>query len=78
MGKGRNHTQRRKVNHQETERVSIHQNNRTGHQTTNHQKTEVESTTKTSCISNIPQTMDNVQCSVPIMSQPLSQMFRES
>jgi hypothetical protein len=44
----------------------------------NHLSTGVEPTPETSCVSNIHQTMDNVQHSVPIMNQPLSQIFRES
>jgi hypothetical protein len=38
---------------------------------------EVEPTTETSYISNILQTVDDVQRSVPLMNQPLSQTFRE-
>jgi hypothetical protein len=34
---------------------------------TSHLKTGVESTPETSCISNIPQTMDNVQHNVLIL-----------
>jgi hypothetical protein len=46
--------------------------------TTNHLKTGVESTPETSCTSNIPQTLDNVQHNVLIMNQPLTQTFTES
>jgi hypothetical protein len=44
--------------------------------TTNHLKTGAEPTPETSCISNIPQTISNVQHSVYIMIRPLSQTFR--
>jgi hypothetical protein len=37
---------------------------------------DVSGVDSTSCMSNIPQTMDNVQHSAPIMTQPLSQTFR--
>jgi hypothetical protein len=46
--------------------------------TTNHLKTGVERTRETSCISNIPQTIGNVQNNVSVMNQPLSQTFTES
>jgi hypothetical protein len=36
--------------------------------TTNYLKTGVESTPETPCLSNIPQTVDNFQQNVPIMS----------
>jgi hypothetical protein len=37
-----------------------------------------EPTPETSCVSNIPETMDNVQHSVSVMNRPLSETFRES
>jgi hypothetical protein len=40
---------------------------------TNHLKTGVERTPVTSCVSNIRQTVNNVQHSVPIMNEPLLQ-----
>jgi hypothetical protein len=46
--------------------------------TINHLKTGAEPTPETLHISNIPHTMDNVQHSVPIMNQPLSQTFTEA
>jgi hypothetical protein len=45
--------------------------------TTNHLKKGVEQTTEKSCVANIPQTMYDVQYSVSIMNQPLSQTLRE-
>jgi hypothetical protein len=42
-----------------------------------HLKTRVEPTPETSCISNTPETMHNVQHSVRIMNQPLPQTFVE-
>jgi hypothetical protein len=46
--------------------------------TTNHLKMGVEPTPEMSCISNIPQTVDNVQHSIHKINQPLLQTFRES
>jgi hypothetical protein len=46
--------------------------------TTNHLKTAVEPNPETSCISNIPQVVDDARYSVSIINQPLSQTFRES
>jgi hypothetical protein len=43
--------------------------------TTSHLKTGVKPTPETLCISNIPQTMDNVQHNVPIMNQSSSKTF---
>jgi hypothetical protein len=43
---------------------------------TRHLKTGVETNLETSRILNINQTMDNIQHSIPIMNQPLSQNFR--
>jgi hypothetical protein len=36
----------------------------------------VEPTPETSCISSIPQAMDNIQHSFPVMNQPLSQTLQ--
>jgi hypothetical protein len=44
---------------------------------TSHLKTGAVPNPETSCISTVLQTMDNVQHSVPVMNQPLSQTFRE-
>jgi len=41
--------------------------------TVSHLEMGVQPTIETSCISNIPQTMDNVQHNICIMNQPLSQ-----
>jgi hypothetical protein len=45
--------------------------------TTNHQKMGVEPIPKMLCVSNIPQTMDSVQHSIPVVNQSLPQTFRE-
>jgi len=45
---------------------------------TSHMKTEIQPTSKTNNISNILQTMNNIQHNICIMNQPLSQTFRES
>jgi hypothetical protein len=45
--------------------------------TNNHRKMGVDLTPETSCISNTPQAMNNVQHYIPILNQLLSQTFRE-
>jgi len=42
-----------------------------------HLNVGVESTSETSCVWNIHQTMDNIQHGIGIMNQPLSRTFRE-
>jgi hypothetical protein len=46
--------------------------------TANHLKFKAEPTPEISYISNIPQSMDNVQHNINVMNQPLSQTFTES
>jgi hypothetical protein len=46
--------------------------------TSNHLKTGIQPTPETSSISDtLSQTMGNVQHTVPVVNQPLSQTFRE-
>jgi hypothetical protein len=45
--------------------------------TTGHLNTRLDSTSETSFVSNILQTMDNIQHNIGILKQPLAQAFRQ-